>query len=264
MVLTIGVPRGVRHRTRTPPEPLRRRGRTRSSTATLRSPQVVRIPLARRRAHGRHRVLQLHRLRQLHHPHRRASWRQRTVRLDASGVGACDFRAGTNARHWVCQPVCAGQTVLATATSMAEPAAFLGVWFRSHGTHYSADRQSRSSAIRLPYRVPSSLRPDALPADPDDLIRTRGRGWLSELPLGDQTPRAGLPLATRPWMDTGVEVLVATSWLELAASVTNGSLEPAGARARIPAEQIAGRAAFKCRSPACASSGVSSLHESRT
>ncbi|MFN7980887.1 MAG: hypothetical protein U0Q11_03440 [Vicinamibacterales bacterium] len=116
--------------------------------------------------------------------------------------------------------------------------------FGSFSRHaYSADNPL--IGYPLAYQYLTSLRPDALPADPDDLIRMRGRGWLSSFPLGDQTPRAGLPLANALQMDTGVEVHGATSWLELAASVTNGSLSNPLVRDTNTGKQIAGRAAFK-------------------
>jgi hypothetical protein len=76
----------------------------------------------------------------------------------------------------------------------------------------------------LAYQYLTSLRPDALPATPDDLLRMRARGWLSSFPIGDQTPSAGLPIADTFRWDTGVQLHGGTTWLEAAASVTTGSL----------------------------------------
>ena len=69
----------------------------------------------------------------------------------------------------------------------------------------------------LAYQYLTSLRPDALPANADELLRMRGRGWLSQLldrqpdarprraarqrvPLGHRRPGARAPPAwsTRP------------------------------------------------------------------
>ena len=76
----------------------------------------------------------------------------------------------------------------------------------------------------LGYQYLLSLRPDALPAGPDDLFRMRGRGWLSSFPIGNRTPDVGVPIANVFRWDTGVQVHGAASWIEAAASVTVGSL----------------------------------------
>ena len=76
----------------------------------------------------------------------------------------------------------------------------------------------------LAYQYLTSLRADAVPASADDLIRMRGRGWLSSFPLGVQTPAAGMPLVNALRWDTGVQVHAGTSWMEGAAAVTTGSL----------------------------------------
>ncbi len=108
---------------------------------------------------------------------------------------------------------------------------------------YSADNPL--IGYPLAYQYLTSLRPNALPANPEDLIRMRGRGWLSSFPVGSQTPEAGLPLANALQMDTGVEVHGATSWMELAASVTTGSLSNPLVRDNNSGKQVAGRAVFK-------------------
>lgn len=76
----------------------------------------------------------------------------------------------------------------------------------------------------LAYQYLTSLRVDAVPASADDLIRMRGRGWLSSFPIGVAEPAAGLPLVNALRWDTGVQVHGGTSWLEGAASLTTGSL----------------------------------------
>lgn len=76
----------------------------------------------------------------------------------------------------------------------------------------------------LAYQYLTSLRPDAVPATADDLIRMRGRGWLSSFPIGEAKPAAGLPLVNALRWDTGVQVHAGTAWLEGSASVTTGSL----------------------------------------
>ena len=75
----------------------------------------------------------------------------------------------------------------------------------------------------LAYQYLTSLRADAVPATVDELLRMRGRGWLSEFSIGNPQPARGLPLVTAFRWDTGVQV--STGWRALGAafSVTNGS-----------------------------------------
>ena len=58
----------------------------------------------------------------------------------------------------------------------------------------------------LAYQYLTSLRPDAVPATADDLLRMRARGWRSSFPVG--SPRAGArgPLCRAFRWDTGVQV----------------------------------------------------------
>lgn len=76
----------------------------------------------------------------------------------------------------------------------------------------------------LAYQYLTSLRPDATPASAGDLIKMRGRGWLSSFSIGSSTPDRGLPLATAFRWDTGVQAHVATGWADATAAVTTGSL----------------------------------------
>ena len=75
----------------------------------------------------------------------------------------------------------------------------------------------------MAYQYLTSLRPDAAPVSVDDLLRMRGRGWLSGFSAGAATLGRGVPLVTVFSRDTGAQI--ATGWraLELAASVTTGS-----------------------------------------
>lgn len=76
----------------------------------------------------------------------------------------------------------------------------------------------------LGYQYLTSLRPDSLPANADELLRMRGRGWLSNFSLGNVTPDRGVPLATAFLWDTGVQVHGANAWIEGTSSITLGSL----------------------------------------
>jgi hypothetical protein len=87
---------------------------------------------------------------------------------------------------------------------------------------YAADRLLIGSP--LAYQYLTSLRPDAIPADAGDLLRMRGRGWLSSFPVGDTTADAGVPLISGFRWDTGVQVRWQAGPLEAAAAITQGTL----------------------------------------
>ncbi|HEY7791486.1 MAG TPA: hypothetical protein VIC33_13285 [Vicinamibacterales bacterium] len=76
----------------------------------------------------------------------------------------------------------------------------------------------------LAYQYQTSLRPDALPATADDLLRMRGRGWEVSYPLGASGSTAGMPLVAGYRWDTGVEVRAGDRPLSVSAAVTNGTL----------------------------------------
>jgi hypothetical protein len=77
----------------------------------------------------------------------------------------------------------------------------------------------------LAYQYLTSLRPDALPANADELLRMRGRGWLSSFSVGSADARHGLPLAAAFRWDTGIQVNTSIrQFLTATASVTTGTL----------------------------------------
>lgn len=76
----------------------------------------------------------------------------------------------------------------------------------------------------LAYSYLLSLRRDALPATPADLLRMRGRGWLSSFPRGNTAADRGLPIVNADIWDTGAQVRVAAGRLDWTGAVTTGSL----------------------------------------
>jgi hypothetical protein len=76
----------------------------------------------------------------------------------------------------------------------------------------------------LAYGYLTSLRRDALPRSTADLVQMRGRGWLSQFPLGNRAPDRGLPLIDAEHWDTGVQGRVKAGPVEWIASVTAGAL----------------------------------------
>jgi hypothetical protein len=97
----------------------------------------------------------------------------------------------------------------------------------------------------LAYQYLTSLRPDAVPASADELLRMRGRGWLSSFSLGNSTPSHGLPLANAFRWDTGVEAHVRGNVIDAALAVTTGSLGNPRVRDDNDGKQVAGRVAVQ-------------------
>lgn len=97
----------------------------------------------------------------------------------------------------------------------------------------------------LAYQYLTSLRPDSVPASADELLRMRGRGWLSSFSLGDSTPAHGLPLASAFRWDTGAEAHVSSHVIDAAVAVTAGSLGNPLVRDDNTGKQVSGRVALQ-------------------
>ena len=77
----------------------------------------------------------------------------------------------------------------------------------------------------LAYQYLTSLRADSLPANADELLSMRGRGWQSSFSVGNTTPASGMPLAGGAFeWDTGVQLHATNQTVDAAFSVTGGSL----------------------------------------
>lgn len=97
----------------------------------------------------------------------------------------------------------------------------------------------------LAYQYLTSIRPDALPATTDDLLRMRGRGWLSNFPVGNTEPGPGLPLVNTSRWDTGVQAHGVTGMVDWTGSITAGSLSDPRFHDNNRGRQVAGRAVVK-------------------
>ena len=97
----------------------------------------------------------------------------------------------------------------------------------------------------LAYQYLTSLRPDALPAVPEDLVRMRGRGWLANYPLGNRDADRGLPLINGFRWDTGVQVHGVNGLVEWTGAVTTGSLSNPRVDDDNDGRQFAGRAVLR-------------------
>ncbi|MGE0361010.1 MAG: hypothetical protein AB7H93_13720 [Vicinamibacterales bacterium] len=87
---------------------------------------------------------------------------------------------------------------------------------------YGADNPLVSRPLAYGYLT--SLRRDALPGTVADLLQMRGRGWLSQFPVGNTAPDRGLPLIDAEHWDTGVQGRVRAGIVEWIAAITAGSL----------------------------------------
>jgi hypothetical protein len=97
----------------------------------------------------------------------------------------------------------------------------------------------------LAYQYLTSLRTDAVPADADELLRMRGRGWESSFGVGNLAPDRGLPLVTAFSWDTGVQVSAGWRALGVTAAVTNGSASNPRVDDDNEGKQVAARATLE-------------------
>ena len=93
----------------------------------------------------------------------------------------------------------------------------------------------------LAYQYLTSVRPDALPASTDDVLRMRARGWRPSYPIGRSTIAPGMPLITAFRWDTGVQVRIGPETLNASVAVTNGTVSDPRTRDNNGGKQIAGR-----------------------
>ncbi len=97
----------------------------------------------------------------------------------------------------------------------------------------------------LAYQYLTSLRPDAIPASEDDLLRMRGRGWRSSFPVGAIAEAPGVPLVSGFRWDTGVQARWSARRIEVTASVTAGTLSNPQISDNNNGRQVAGRLAVR-------------------
>jgi hypothetical protein len=97
----------------------------------------------------------------------------------------------------------------------------------------------------LAYQYLTSIHPDAVPALPDDLIRMRARGWLSNFPVGNRTPGPGVPLVSGFKWDTGVQARWHAGVVDASGAVTSGTLSDPHGHDNNGSPQISGRLAVE-------------------
>ena len=97
----------------------------------------------------------------------------------------------------------------------------------------------------LAYQYLTSLRPDSVPADADELLRMRARGWRPSYRTGNQSVTTGMPMLTAFRWDTGVQVHAAGTRVSGSAAVTTGTVSDPRARDNNGGKQISGRAEWQ-------------------
>jgi hypothetical protein len=97
----------------------------------------------------------------------------------------------------------------------------------------------------LAYQYLLSIRRDAIPANTSDLLRMRGRGWLSNFPVGNTNPGPGLPIVNTSRRDTGVQVHGVGGMVEWTGALTVGSLSDPRVDENNGGRQLAGRVVFR-------------------
>jgi hypothetical protein len=99
-------------------------------------------------------------------------------------------------------------------------------------------------SLPLAYQYLTDLRYDAMPANAEQMLAQRGRGWQVSYPIGSSQPAPGVPLVSSERWDTGVELRLGREPLSLALALTQGSLaHPRGGDK--DGSQIAGRLQWK-------------------
>ncbi len=110
----------------------------------------------------------------------------------------------------------------------------------------------------LAYQYLTSLRPDALPASADELLRKRGDGWLVRYSIGNPALAPGVPLVTAFRWDTGVQAHATTGIVNVTASVTTGTVSNPLFHDDNDGRQLAGR--IELRPVAGLIAGASAAH----
>jgi hypothetical protein len=76
----------------------------------------------------------------------------------------------------------------------------------------------------LAYQYLTSLRPDALPANADELLQKRSLGWLVKYSIGASAADRGVPLVSAFRWDTGVQLHTTAGIVSATAAITAGTV----------------------------------------
>jgi hypothetical protein len=93
----------------------------------------------------------------------------------------------------------------------------------------------------LAHQYLTSLRPDAIPAQVDDLLEMRGRGWRVSYPVGATGEGPGIPILSAFRWDTGVQARWRGKRFETTAALTTGTLSDPRVGDNNGGKQVSGR-----------------------
>jgi len=99
-------------------------------------------------------------------------------------------------------------------------------------------------SVPLAYQYLTSLRSDSVPANAEQLLEQRGRGWLVAYPVGSPYAGPGLPLVNGERWDAGLQLRVGREPLSLAAAVTQGALSSPRVRDDNSGKSVSARLAW--------------------
>jgi hypothetical protein len=85
-------------------------------------------------------------------------------------------------------------------------------------------RQNPLIGYPLAYQYLTSLRADALPASPDELLQMRTRGWRPSFSVGSPELAPGVPMVSALRWDTGVQVTTGWNAVTVTGAVTSGTV----------------------------------------
>jgi hypothetical protein len=97
----------------------------------------------------------------------------------------------------------------------------------------------------LAYQYLTSLRPDAIPATPGDLLLMRSRGWRTTYPLGSPEAATGVPLVSSFRWDTGVQAHWQGKAVDVTGSITTGTLSDPRVSENNGGKQLSARVAVR-------------------
>jgi hypothetical protein len=97
----------------------------------------------------------------------------------------------------------------------------------------------------LAYQYLTSLRSDAVPRNADELAARRGLGWLVPYPDAPTPLAPGLPLVNAERWDTGVQLRWGADPVQVAMSVTQGTLSEPRFHDNNSGKQVSGRVGWK-------------------
>jgi hypothetical protein len=97
----------------------------------------------------------------------------------------------------------------------------------------------------LAYQYLTSMRHDFVPRNADELAARRGLGWLVPYPEADDSLAPGMPLVNAEHWDTGAQIRWGADPVQLAVSVTQGSLCDPRFHDNNSGKQVSGRVGWK-------------------